>query len=251
MMTLVAMTMVVFSGGVWGAAFPTVSIVLRYDDYAATSSTALEQRLFTAFAAQRVPVLVAVVPFPGRAYPQSVTDLTPIAPDLSEEKVTLLKALLRSGIGEIGLHGYSHRNNGSAGDVVTEFAGLPFERQRQFLLLGRRALESTLDAPVRVFTPPFNAFDAKTVRALRETGFSVLSAGTTPAQEAGPLRLLPGTVYPQGLRAAVARARQLKEPALVVVVMHPYDFVDSGEAMPGFRTRYRDQMKVQTFLDDV
>lgn len=229
-----------------------VRLLLRYDDYSATSPMALERRLFDGLAALQAPLLVAVVPFPGEVYPPAdgAPHVRPVR--LAAEKEALLREHVAAGRVEVALHGFNHQSNSVVDGRPSEFAGLSLERQRQLLALGKAGLEQALGLPVRTFTPPYNTFDATTVRALRETGFTVLSAGVTPAENAGRLALVPGTVYPQGLKETVQRAlrSQLGE-VLIVVVMHPYDFAGSGADMPAFRKRYRDPMSVEAFLQDV
>ena len=228
-----------------------VRVLLRYDDYTRDSPAVLEQRGLTGLESLGAPVLVGVLPFPGQPYPASTADASPLPLDLGPEKQAQLATMQARGSVEIALHGFNHQTNFTADGRPSEFAGLGLDRQRQLLVLGRTALESALAAPVRVFIPPFNTFDVTTIRAVKEAGLTVVSAGVTAAEGTDSLALVPGTVYPQKMRGVIERAlRHDYGPVLLVVVMHPYDFAESGVAMPAFRG-HRSQMEVDALLEDV
>lgn len=230
---------------------PDVRVLLRYDDYTRDSPAAVERHWLTVLASLGAPVLVGVLPFPGQPYPASTADATPPPLDLGPDKLALLATMQARKSVEVALHGFNHQNNLTVGARPSEFAGLALDRQRQLMVLGRAALERAVGAPVRVFIPPYNTFDATTVRAAKEAGLTVLSAGVTAAEGADSLALVPGTVYPQQMRGVIERAlRHDYGPVLLVVVMHPYDFAEGGAAMPAFR-RHRGQMKVDALLADV
>lgn len=228
-----------------------VRVLLRYDDYARDSPAVLEQRWLTGLESLGTPVLVGVIPFPGQPYPASTADDSPLPLDLGPEKQARLATMQARGSGEIALHGFNHQTNFTVDGRPSEFAGLGVDRQRQLLVLGRAALERAFAAPVRVFIPPYNTFDATTVRAAKEAGLTVLSAGVTAVEGADSLALVPGTVYPEQMRGVIERAlRHDYGPVLLVVTMHAYDFAESGEAMPAFRG-HRSQMGVDVLLEDV
>lgn len=229
----------------------SVKVLLRYDDYTRDSSAELEQGLLGGLHQFRIPLLVGVVPFVRAPYPGQAT-LTPNQEvNLGAEKFARLKQSLASGDVEIALHGFNHQTNFVIDGKPSEFAGLPLERQRQLLALGKAALEQSFGAPVRVFTPPYNAFDRTTVRAMEQAGFKILSAGVRPIQDRSTLLYIPGTAYPQKMRKAVEAA--LSHGAgdkLIVVVMHPYDFSESEDAIPSFRKEGM-KISVQDFLRDI
>lgn len=228
-----------------------VRVLLRYDDYTRDSPAVMEQHWLTGLESLGAPVLVGVLPFPGQPYPASTADASQLPFDLGPEKQAQLATMQARGSVEIALHGFNHQSNFTVDGRPSEFAGLGLERQRQLMVLGRAALERAFPAPVRVFIPPYNTFDAITVRAAKEAGLTVLSAGVTTAEGADSLALVPGTAYPQQMRGVIERAlRHDYGPVLLVVVMHPYDFTESGETMPAFRG-HRRQMKVDALLEDV
>lgn len=243
--------------GLWGSAVAEpaerVRVLLRYDDYTRDSSATLERALLTELDRLRVPLLVGVVPFLEEPYPAQTAE--PAAAwaqtNLGAEKIGFLRSLLPAGRIEVALHGFSHRTNFIVSGQDSEFAGLGLQRQRALLTLGRAALERTFGVPVRVFTPPFNAFDGTTLRAMEQTGFQVLSAGLVALDKPSSLAYVPGTVYPQKMRDAIETALTHKvDGKLVVVVMHPYDFAESEDEIPPFRGLRR-KISVRQMLEDI
>ncbi len=81
-------------------------------------------------------------------------------------------------------HGYQHvyanRNAGLLGvSHNSEFAGLPFAEQCDKIARGRAILEQQSLAS-DVWMAPSHSFDGETLRALRETGFRVVTDGYAP-----------------------------------------------------------------------
>ncbi len=222
------------------AAAATLKIVIRYDDFSSTASEdrrlPLERTLFDAVAVLGGCSIVGVIPFPGSKYPESreEADAMPLA--LSEEKRTLLKATMQSGAAMAALHGFSHRPNGLR-TLRSEFAGLEPARQALLIEAAKRALAVGLAADVDIFIPPFNSMDAATLEALESAKFRLVSAGFSPTLPGGSaLKLMPGMVYPAHLRRVVdAAVAAGHDDALVTVIIHPYDFKDSGEIQSRFR----------------
>jgi len=228
-----------------------VRVLLRYDDYTRDSSVPLEQKLLGELHQLGVPLLVGVVPFLYESYPAQTAVSEPMGTNLGQDKIARLRELLPAGRVEVALHGYSHRANAVIDYRDSEFAGLGLERQRQLLALGRSSLEHAFGVPVRVFTPPFNAFDDTTLSAMEQAGFEALSAGLVAPGKQSSLAYVPGTVYPQKMRGAIETALKHNSGSkLVVVVMHPYDFVESDDPVPPFR-KLRDKISVNQVLEDI
>ncbi len=229
----------------------TIKCLVRYDDYTEYSDFSLEKELFAELDRVGAPVLLGVVPFAHVPYPAVASSATLSVANLRHEKVGLLKKLLARGHLEVAVHGFNHQANFTAENGPSEFSGLPFDRQRQLLALGRSALERTLGVSIRVFTPPFNAFDRATVKALEQTGFKVLSAGEQSVDEDAQIEFVPGTTYPQNFRQAVEDGlRNGSASNLIVVVLHPYDFVEDNEPMPEFRKNQK-KLSVESFLENL
>jgi hypothetical protein len=77
-------------------------------------------------------------------------------------------------------HGYRHEQEIAGSHRYSEFDGArSYAEQRSELGLGRRILEDRLAGSFdgRIFTPPCHKYDENTLIALRELGFTILSAG--------------------------------------------------------------------------
>jgi peptidoglycan/xylan/chitin deacetylase (PgdA/CDA1 family) len=201
-----------------------IHLAFRFDDPSRTSDHALEREILDRFRANRVPLTAAVVPF-------ECTGEGPRA--LTPDAVPHLVQTHKEGWLEVALHGYCHRALARLPDGnSTELSGIEPSRQRDFLTEGRACLERVFGTPVRGFVPPWNSYDAKTLDLLAELGFAYLSADWALVREdALPLPVLPHTCNLVHLREAVAEARRLGAPdAAVVVILHHFDFAESGSA---------------------
>jgi hypothetical protein len=229
-----------------------VNVLLRFDDFTRDSEPSVENPLFDEAVRLGIPLLVGVVPRLGEPYPATDAIALEAKTNLGPEKTERLRAWLKSGDITVALHGYSHATNYMVNGQASEFAGLPFATQRRLLIHGKSLLESTFGVPVRVFIPPFNAYDHSTLRALPPTGFQTLSAARRGPIEADlPLAYLPGTTFPDQFRVAVSAAlRHGTDGQLMIVVLHPYDFVESGESLPVFRKNGR-QLTLGALLADL
>jgi predicted deacetylase len=81
----------------------------------------------------------------------------------------------------VALHGYTHERLTRDGGLLrtncsSEFAGLPYEEQRDRLARGRSILEAHA-LETTVFMAPWHSFDWNTVRALKALGFDTLTDG--------------------------------------------------------------------------
>lgn len=201
------------------------------DDYSNSTSSNLDLSVLGCFERYRLPVVFSVIPFTpekGSLAPQSDGDRP-----LSSAKADRLRPALRAGWLEIAQHGYSHRSlrlRPLRGD--SEFAGLPPAAQRDTMMKGKRLLEERFALRITSFCPPFNRYDVNTVRELAASGFTTLSAGGyCHADASTALRYLPATCTIPQLPLAVDAARHDTDPQPVVVVLfHPYDFVEEDAA---------------------
>jgi hypothetical protein len=202
-------------------------VVFRYDDCSSFSPLALEEKLIEAFRARGLSCAFGIVPLAAE------NQLDPLGSDrrpLSGDKVELLQEAVSGGTVEAVLHGCTHRAfPRTPREHPSEFAGLGRDRQRAILAEGKHALEAALGATVDLFAPPWNTYDAATLRALADLGFTCLSAGPRfgPADRKGTLRYLPATCLLTALEDVLAAARRLPDPEpTVVALFHPYDFVE-------------------------
>lgn len=81
----------------------------------------------------------------------------------------------------IAMHGFQHRYTTQKGgcfplNAFSEFAGLPYEKQRSMLQMGKEIL-SQKGIETEIFMAPAHSYDKNTLRALKETGFAGLTDG--------------------------------------------------------------------------
>lgn len=219
-----------------------LKVVLRHDDFTATSPLELETKYFLGLEKIGAKIVVGVVPFSERSV------LSESKLSLGDAKISLLKSYEKRGIAQIAAHGFSHHNN-SKKSQKSEFVDLPFSRQLDLLSAAKASLESTFGAGVSTFIPPWNQHDEATLSALVGSGFTVLSSSRTAPTDANvPLKYLPGTVYPQNFSKTVRLATQGWCDGIIVVTSHPYDF-DEGASLPSFR--HGPVIKLQEFLREI
>lgn len=223
-----------------------ITVVFRYDDYSASSSTGLELKLIDSFKKSKVPVTFAVIPYvcPNveDPRPQNVTPLT-------REKARILKDAIKEGILEVALHGYSHQTiSGKADGNYTEFFGLDMGSQIQKITKGKNLLEELLGVQISTFVPPWNSYDLNTIEVLEETGFRNISAARIGvAKEFSQLRFLPATCLPDGVEAAVELARRIPDNnSIIVILVHGYDFVEEDREKG--KLKYSDFVELLTWV---
>lgn len=223
-----------------------LKVVFRYDDYSKYSNLYLETELFKIIRAKGGGILVGVIPYPYEPHPSSNGNFTKEV-FLNNEKLALLKQYHENNTIEVAVHGFNHKNNEIL-DNRSEFSGLPEAEQEQILKISREKLENALGFTVTSFVPPFNNLDRNTLTALKNNGFTLLSAAsTTSFYKTGDINYLPGGPYPNKLRSVIDLAVAKNHyDALIVSTQHPYDIKESGEEMPSFRKN-----KIQVSLADI
>lgn len=194
-----------------------IDIAIRFDDPSAVSDHALERGILHAMAMHDVCATFAVIPHAGQ-HALSAGDV----PHLVEAR--------QSGRMEIAQHGFSHEPCQAEASLPSEFAGLDLVEQTKKIVTGRATLGQVFGCAIPGFVPPFNTFDHITAAVLSEQGFLYLSAGSEHGSaEPGRLTELPRTCQLTELRPALAEARRHPHGDLaIVVVMHHYDFQESG-----------------------
>ncbi|MBM4038043.1 MAG: DUF2334 domain-containing protein [Planctomycetes bacterium] len=219
----------------------SVTIVFRYDDYAASlgdsTMEANERAFLDAFAEQGVPLTVGVVP--------RIEGKRLLADD--PERLRALRDAVATGQVGPALHGLTHEALARQGTADSEFAGLPPAAQLERLREGKRLLEDWLGTPVAAFIPPWNTYDEATVDALTEAGFQVLCAALSgppvshlqfahgryvPIEDATPpLVALPHTTgLPDVQRTARACLRR-RGRSFLVCMFHEFSFANSADPL--------------------
>ena len=207
-----------------------IRVVLRYDDPSAKSNTEIETRLIETLRQYKMVCTFSIIPFVYAELPGSAQSAQEWP--LPARKAEQLAAAAREGLLELAQHGYSHRDNSPPGVKPSEFAGLDHDEQWRKIQAGRTFLENALGMDVRTFVPPFNTYDANTVRAAEASGFACLSADMwRTADPTSVMAFLPATCTPVDIKQAVADARQSGDPTpIVVVLFHEYEFVEIDAA---------------------
>lgn len=194
------------------------------------SHSGVDTGLIEIFGRHGVSCTFAVVPAITSLYPAPEGEGSELP--LTRQKILELRSAVECGAVDLALHGWNHLANAfTRHPNPSEFRGLSIEAQISILARGRDYLKQAVGREPRVFVPPWNAYDTNTLRALESTGFLGISANRyAPAGAATMLRFAPMTIEMGALRAAVVAARTRgDEEAVIGVMMHPYDFLESGD----------------------
>jgi peptidoglycan/xylan/chitin deacetylase (PgdA/CDA1 family) len=205
---------------------PTVTVFFRFDDYSQSSPESVERGLVDALRAAGACATFAVIPAVTEGSYQIPGDRGVLP--LGLDKAEFLRRATAEGVIDVALHGWNHRcQAGSA--RRGEF--LQIDRSEQLGRLNRgKARFAELGIETTVFVPPWNAYDSNTLAALHDAQFTCLSANRYGPVATGPLKYLPITVDLNGLRQAIRDARLSGDPdATIGVLLHPYDFEESGD----------------------
>lgn len=198
-----------------------IRVALRLDDPSETSHQAVEAGILDVLRRHRASATFAVIPF-------RMVDGQRVA--LTADRAHPLIAAANDGVIEIALHGHVHVRQRPAPAPPTEFSGRPEAEQRALIEEGRAHLRHIFQRDIDGFVPPWNSYDLATLNSLEALQFHYLSAGwEQPARYRGGIRLLPRTAHLSDVPAAVQEARRFSraEPT-IVVVMHHFDFAESG-----------------------
>ncbi|UCD49467.1 MAG: DUF2334 domain-containing protein [Phycisphaerales bacterium] len=207
-----------------------VRVVLRYDDPSAITDTEMETKLIGAFREHAVACTFGIVPFRYVGPPTDTRSQEELP--LPPKKAELFAVAAREGLLEIALHGYSHRAHNPLSPRPSEFAGLDYAEQRQKIQRGKAFLEADIGVEVKIFIPPWSAYDSNTIKAAEESGIEYFSADMRgPADSSSSMAFLPCTCSLTRLKEAVASARTAPGPdPIIVVLFHAYDFLESDPA---------------------
>ena len=206
-----------------------VTVFFRYDDYSANSPLAVDRGLISALHKSGLCATFAVIPAvtEGRYHEPGQRGVLPLGP----EKVALLQEAVRNGTVDVALHGWDHRTISTSPAGHSEFVGLPLAEQIDKLRRGRETLQQAAGVTTTVFVPPWNRYDRNTIAALTGLGFAAISANRYGPGYDGAMKFVPITADMAELRQAIAFARDSGDPDPIVgVLLHPYDFKESGDA---------------------
>lgn len=205
----------------WHVMRNNIRVAIRFDDPSATSHRGIDVGVLSALGDAGLMATIALIPF--------VRDQTGSHPFDAINGAHILNAHKR-GVIEVALHGHSHSSLNS-GKHLSELASLSFEDQAAMLTAATGHLRAIFGSDaVRGFVPPWNSYDAATLRALERLGFDYISAGDYhPPKYNGPLIAIPRTCQFVELESVISEMRKYSRfnPHLIAV-MHHYDFHESG-----------------------
>lgn len=200
-------------------------IIFRYDDYGITHDS-ISVSIFSKFKANSFPLLVGVIPFScqGDISTLSITNIQ--GNSLSDS------LLLADDLFYIGLHGFCHIDISPT--AVSEFEGVAIATQLDLIRKGKEFLEQKLNKPVEIFIPPWNSYDENTIIALESFGFKVLSARRDNLPVIENVHNIAYVPYTITLKEFIDDFEEIlkngndKKDELIVVMMHPYDFIEQS-----------------------
>jgi peptidoglycan/xylan/chitin deacetylase (PgdA/CDA1 family) len=205
-----------------------VTVFFRFDDYSETSPLDVEIGLIEALRHNRLNATFAVIPAvtEGRYHEPGERGTHPLGP----KKIRVLRQAIDDGAVDCALHGFNHRTCMHA-PPHSEFVGLSTQEQIGRLEQGQKLLRRLTTLEPTVFVPPWNRYDERTLEAMRECGLTCISANRYGPFQNGPLRFVPITTDMPELRSALEHARMTSDDDPIVgVLLHPYDFVESGDS---------------------
>jgi peptidoglycan/xylan/chitin deacetylase (PgdA/CDA1 family) len=204
-----------------------LTVFFRFDDYSETSPLTVEAGLVNALHNNGCCATFAVIPAvtEGRFHDPRERGTHP----LGAEKIRFLLEAVQRGAVDVSLHGFNHRSRVDA-SPHSEFVGLSTQEQITRLQQGQDLLRRLTGLAATSFVPPWNRYDEATLEALAHLGFTCVSANRYGPSMGGALRYLPITSDLPGLRQAVGLALDSDDADPIVgVLLHPYDFAESGD----------------------
>ena len=185
-------------------------IVFRYDDYYITDNP-VENGVITIFLKHKIPLVLGVIPCNSK-------EKLIYNPDYNQFQI-LKKAVSDDRI-EIALHGLNHMGHGPYGELNR------YEYSEQFRRInkGKHLLDSVFQTNVISFIPPWNAYDAKTLDALHENGFIIISADlVSKVLTRNDVSYFPHTDCELNhLKETIETNRKIN--GTIIVMFHHYDF---------------------------
>jgi peptidoglycan/xylan/chitin deacetylase (PgdA/CDA1 family) len=209
-----------------------ITVFFRFDDYAESSPHAVEAGLVDSLRRHRMSMTFAVVPSitVGGYHEPGERASTP----LSAEKIQFLREAVECGAVDAALHGWNHRTVVST-PPHSEFRGLSVDRQQEKIQQGQQAFRQWFEENPSVFVPPWNRYDSNTLEALARQDLNGISANRYGPSADGAIHFAPITADIRELRAAVeAAAASGDSDPIVGVLLHPYDFKESGDPRGDF-----------------
>lgn len=206
-----------------------VYVVFRYDDFAGDARFRkideirenvwqAEKQVDALFAKYSLKYVIAVVP------KYRLSNYTSFSDD--SEKSSFIRQRVATGAIEVAQHGYTHVNHARpSAQRKGEFRNRDYEQQLRDIIMGKDILCSAcgLDE-INTFVPPFNGWDDNTAEALKQTGFTILSADRLySCRSASKLALIPCTATLKELETIADSSIIHESHGIIVVLYHPTD----------------------------
>ena len=198
-----------------------IRVALRLDDPSETSHQDVEAGILDSLRKHRASSTFAVIPF-------RMVDGERMA--LTRNRARPLVEAADEGIIEVALHGHVHVRQQPEPASPTEFSGRPLTEQHALIEEGRMLLNQVFERNISGFVPPWNSYDLSTLHSLEALKFQYVSAGWEhPTNYHGGLKLLPRTAHLGDIPAALQEARRfVQAQPVIVIVLHHFDFLESG-----------------------
>jgi len=194
-----------------------IFLIFRMDDYSTDSNSEIESKIFEIFSKDSLPIIVGITPF-------SYDDSNNLIPLGYKKKELIFKYLDQKNF-SIALHGYSHKNFSKENRYKYEFTDLPLEKQNEMIVKGKGFIDSTFGKNVKIFIPPWNGYDDKTIYALEKNNFQLISAGIRGFHKKTNLKFLPLTGTIKDLEKSLEHAKKSREKnPLIIVNFHSFEF---------------------------
>jgi predicted deacetylase len=200
-------------------------IIFRYDDPSSVTSSDFERKIIELINHYGFSIVFGVVPFVSE---RNYLDPTPqrLLP-LSLQRINDLKPFVDSGVVEIALHGYSHQHNNNS-QQYSEFKGDNYSYQNRRIIDAKKFIEQSFNNRIFTFIPPFNSYDIKTLYALVNNQFSILSANRWgDYKNEISIKYLPMTTGIIELKRLIEKpVVKILNNSIIVAMLHEYDFVE-------------------------
>ncbi len=165
--------------------------IIRFDDFYTGMSVLKFNLISDWILAEKIPAIIGFTPAwkPG-AFSEFLSNdlITNKSLNTKKNKTSTIDTLffierfrhLKNNGCEIGLHGYTHEcfkfKNILNVNPFGEFAGLPYEEQKNRIKKGKDFFEAH-GIPCRIFMPPGHSFDQNTLKALYHCGLRIITDG--------------------------------------------------------------------------
>lgn len=220
-------------------------VLFRYDDLSADrpgerERNALRMRIWEAemavdslFDKYSIPYVIAIVPKTKSKYGEHGTHSETVSFEEDREKIEFIKRAVQVGRVEVAQHGLSHTNHvweKNKSHRHGEFRERDLDSQLEDIEEGKRILTQSCGfRDIVSFVPPWNGWDLNTARALKKSGFKILSSRRFYwSKEAEGLTIIPSTTSLYELQSVVENGN-LPESGVIVALYHPTDICEGPE----------------------